>query len=680
MILSDKTLREELAAGRIVIDPLDEKCIQPSSIDLHVDRYFRVFRNHTTPFIDPKQPQDDLTELVEVDDDDAFILHPGEFVLGSTSERVKLPDDLVARLEGKSSLGRLGLLIHSSLPASETVLVLDGGRLEPRSIGEVVQKRLDAYVAAFDPETFAVDYHPITGWYEGPADRIFEVRLASGRSVRVTAGHNLFTLDRSGELVKIRTGELRPGARVAIPNSIPDPFPTPEPLDVMTYVPEEAYDHLVVKGPTVRRAWLAQTDDIRTALRAVGYGHTDYYRNRDRLPLAVARYVPGLEAALGPDDRIDVSGGRLGVPAVILATEEFAWLLGMFVSEGHRRTNQVTISNTDQELLDRVEAALATLGFSVTRGPVAVTCCSSVFSELLGWIGTGGKAATKRIPPIVFAWPRALAGAFFDGIVDGDGSREPARTSVWTNSPGLVADLLLLAERMGRRAGVSRRERDGRLLHQVYFPEREHKLLTAVPLPDELLVELRAAANLRQNDAARRAGYRSATDLNNIERRAGRDAVRLETLRRLRALYEPRVSADDPLLARLTRLLDGNLAWDTVVEVIDTGAAEPIFDIEVRPGRRKIENFVAGSGGIFVSNTAGFVDAGFEGHLTLELSNVANLPIAIYPGMKIGQISFIRMTTAADVPYGSGATGSKYQGQRGPTASRSYLNFRDGDE
>lgn len=114
VILSDRTLREELAAGRIVIDPLDETCIQPSSVDLHVDGLFRVFRNHTTPFIDPKQPQDDLTELVEVDDDGAFVLHPGEFVLGSTLEHVGLPDDLVARLEGKSSLGRLGLLIHST--------------------------------------------------------------------------------------------------------------------------------------------------------------------------------------------------------------------------------------------------------------------------------------------------------------------------------------------------------------------------------------------------------------------------------------------------------------------------------------------------------------------------------------------------------------------------------------
>jgi dCTP deaminase len=114
MILSDRTIREELAAGRIGIYPLDESCIQPSSVDLRLDRLFRVFLNHTAPVIDVKKDLSELTELIEIDDDDAFILHPGEFVLGSTAEAVTLPDDLVARIEGKSSLGRLGLLIHST--------------------------------------------------------------------------------------------------------------------------------------------------------------------------------------------------------------------------------------------------------------------------------------------------------------------------------------------------------------------------------------------------------------------------------------------------------------------------------------------------------------------------------------------------------------------------------------
>jgi dCTP deaminase len=114
MILSDRSIREEIEAGRITIDPFDPSCLQPSSVDLHVDRTFRTFHNARYPYIDVKAPMPGLTELVEVPGDTPFILHPGEFVLGSTLERVRLPDDLVARLEGKSSLGRLGLLIHST--------------------------------------------------------------------------------------------------------------------------------------------------------------------------------------------------------------------------------------------------------------------------------------------------------------------------------------------------------------------------------------------------------------------------------------------------------------------------------------------------------------------------------------------------------------------------------------
>lgn len=114
MMLSDRTLREALESGRIEVDPLAPKAIQPSSIDLRLGAQFRIFRNHTRAIIDVKQDLSDLTEMIEMGSDEPFILHPGEFVLGSTFERVKVPDDLVARIEGKSSLGRLGLLIHST--------------------------------------------------------------------------------------------------------------------------------------------------------------------------------------------------------------------------------------------------------------------------------------------------------------------------------------------------------------------------------------------------------------------------------------------------------------------------------------------------------------------------------------------------------------------------------------
>jgi dCTP deaminase len=113
MVLSDRDIRAEIERGRIGIDPFDPNCIQPASLDIRLDHRFRVFRSSHHPYIDLARPLDDVTELVEVGDS-PFILHPNEFVLGSTRERIRLPDDLVSRVEGKSSLGRLGLLIHST--------------------------------------------------------------------------------------------------------------------------------------------------------------------------------------------------------------------------------------------------------------------------------------------------------------------------------------------------------------------------------------------------------------------------------------------------------------------------------------------------------------------------------------------------------------------------------------
>ena len=114
MLLSDRDIKAEIAAGRVSVDPYDAEMIQPSSIDVRLDRWFRVFENHKYPHIDPSTEQPDLTRLLEPEGSEPFVLHPGEFVLGSTYEVVALPDDVAGRLEGKSSLGRLGLLTHST--------------------------------------------------------------------------------------------------------------------------------------------------------------------------------------------------------------------------------------------------------------------------------------------------------------------------------------------------------------------------------------------------------------------------------------------------------------------------------------------------------------------------------------------------------------------------------------
>ncbi|XRQ09802.1 dCTP deaminase [Actinomadura welshii] len=126
MLLSDRDIRAELESGRVKIDPYEPGMVQPSSVDVRLDRWFRVFENHKYPHIDPSVEQPDLTRLLEVDAEEAFVLHPGEFVLASTFEVFGLPDDLAARLEGKSSLGRLGLLTHST-----------AGWIDPGFVGHV---------------------------------------------------------------------------------------------------------------------------------------------------------------------------------------------------------------------------------------------------------------------------------------------------------------------------------------------------------------------------------------------------------------------------------------------------------------------------------------------------------------------------------------------------------------
>ncbi len=114
MLLSDRDIRAQIDAGRVKLDPYDAGLVQPASIDVRLDRYFRIFENHRYGVIDPAAEQPELTRTVSPDGDEPFVLHPGEFVLGATYEYVTLPDDIAARLEGKSSLGRLGLLTHST--------------------------------------------------------------------------------------------------------------------------------------------------------------------------------------------------------------------------------------------------------------------------------------------------------------------------------------------------------------------------------------------------------------------------------------------------------------------------------------------------------------------------------------------------------------------------------------
>jgi deoxycytidine triphosphate deaminase len=469
MILSDRTIREALAAGRIEIDPLDARDIQPSSVDLHIDRYFRVFRNHTMRVIDVKEDQEELTELVEASDDDPFILHPGEFVLGSTRERVRLPDDLVARLEGKA------LAVDTEVPTPSgwrTMIDLRPGDLVFHPSGQPVM-----VVAATDVMTDR---------------RCYEVEFSDGRTVIADAAHQ----------------------------------------------------------------WATQTRRLR----------------------------------------------RNGLPARVFTTEQIAATL----TRGSEYNHHVAIS--------------APVDYPTIPLPVD--------PYVLGaWLGDGSVSPQRRglehVPDLYLTAGIEQRLLLLQGLMDADGCvDERGRCEFRSANEGLADAVAELAASLGLRP--VKRKRRAMLNGIDCGPGYQVKFTPHLPV-------FRLPRKLARQKAV--GGFQ-----------------------RFRSIVAVRPCERMP------------------VRCIQVAAPDGMFLIT----RSFIptHNSSLGRLGLLIHSTAGFVDAGWDGQLTLELSNVANLPITLYPGMKIGQISFLQMTTPAEHPYGSREVGSKYQHQIGPRPSRYFENFR----
>jgi deoxycytidine triphosphate deaminase len=372
VVLSDRTIARLLAEGRIQIEPYDDSLLQPSSVDVRVDKYFRVFHNNRYPYIDVREEQEDLTELVEVEDETPFVLHPGEFVLGSTLERVRLPDDLVARLEGKA------LALDTVVPTSQGWRTM--ADLEP---GDLVfdEGGFPTVVLAATP--------PLT-------DRpCFEVRFSDGTVIVADADHQWRTISKR---------DRDQGLRV-------DRVVTTRQIGASLRVRREVNHHV-------------------------------------RMPAD----LPELERAEG------ASEAQVGVATV--------------VETASKRTRAKT--------------------------PARLHDCIGIVD-------------VREVPSM------------------------PVRCIEVSSPSGLF------------------------LITKAFIPTHNSSL--------------------------------------------------------------------------------GRL-------------------------------------GLLIHSTAGYIDPGWDGHVTLELSNVANLPVTIYPGMKIGQISFVQLSEPAETPYGTGQIGSKYQGQRGPTPSRYWQNFQ----
>ena len=235
MILSDADILRRLEEGDLVVEPLEdpEIQVQPASIDLRLGREFLEFQHANIACIHPNdeaEVEEYVSETV-VDEGGEYVLHPGDFVLGTTVERVEIPDDLIAHVEGRSSLGRLAVVVHASLPYDEEVFLWTPEEgMGFYEIGDIVENERPARAVAFDPGTLEVSTHRVTDHITNPTKRIYRVTLDSGREVRVTKDHNVFTLDEHGGVTRLPSQDAE-GAYVMVPGTLPA---SPTSLPVMS--------------------------------------------------------------------------------------------------------------------------------------------------------------------------------------------------------------------------------------------------------------------------------------------------------------------------------------------------------------------------------------------------------------------------------------------------------------
>lgn len=483
MLLSDRDIRAAIKSGRVVIDPYDPDMVQPSSIDVRLDRYFRVFENHRYPHIDPAIEQADLTRLVQTEGEEPFVLHPGEFVLAATYERITLPDDIAGRLEGKA------LAVDTPIPT------LDGWR----RMGDLLLG------------DFVFDEHG------RPTEVVAATKVMTGRECRevVFSDHQSIVADLDHQWLTTTRHERERG------------FP----------------------------AQVRTTRELERSLRA-----DDEWNHQ--VPVAGPAQYP-----------------TRAVPAE-------PYLLGIW------------------------------LGLRTGADAEPLSCAPDGAPPFL---------KKKRIPKIYLRSSFDQRLGLLQGLMDAAGR----------------------VDELGRCEFASTRE---------YMADAVQALTASLGLRP---VKRKMPITFREIDYGVAYGVRFAPNIPVFRKRQGRHRPKKDLFYPYRSIVDVRPVASRP------------------VRCIQVAAPSGVF----LAGRTYIptHNSSLGRLGLLTHSTAGWIDPGFTGHVTLELSNVATLPIKLWPGMKIGQLCLFRCSSPAEHPYGSAVYGSRYQGQRGPTPSRSYRNFHRTD-
>jgi deoxycytidine triphosphate deaminase len=533
VLLSDRDIKAEIGSGRVKLDPYAPELIQPSSIDVRLDRYFRVFENHRYPHIDPAVEQPDLTRLVETDGDDPFVLHPGEFVLASTYEVVSLPDDVAGRLEGKA------LAIDTPIPSPRGWRLMGDLRVGDEVFDE--KGRPTPVVAA----TAIMMNRPCA-----------EVLFSDGQVIVADLDHRWLTSSKL-ERKRGRAGTVRTTREIA--DSIRA---------------GEEWNHQVQLTEPVQYP---------------------------RQPLPVDPYV-----------------------------------LGIWLGDGTSSKAEVTVGRGDEQILDEIRAA----GYAVwsASSPMAyrigglshgyvgrvrdvVTGQFARDASLSSELEAMGLLRNKHVPEMYHRGSTEQRLSLLQGLMDSDGYIDEYGRCEFVNTNERLADSVVeLAAGLGLR------------------PTKRKKRVTLYGIEQKPAFQVKFAPTVAVFRLRRKAA----------RIRAGRHHL-------FRAIVAVRPCEPRP------------------VRCIEVGNPAGLF--LAGQGFIPTHNSSLGRLGLLTHSTAGWIDPGFSGHVTLELSNVATLPIKLWPGMKIGQLCLFQTSSPAEHPYGSAVYGSRYQDQRGPTPSRSYLNF-----
>ena len=538
MLLSDRHIHEAIAAGRLGISPYEpDTMLQPASIDVRLDDEFLVFENHRYGFIDPALEQEDLTRRVRTAGGEAFVLHPGEFVLASTFEEVRMGDDLAARLEGKA------LSIATPIPTP-------GGWV---SMGDL---KVDDTV--FDENGQPCRVLAATDVMVGRPCR--EVVFSGGESIVADLSHQWITRDKNDRRFS-------------------------RPVQVRTTAEIEA---------TLRVPWNRELNH--------------------HVPLADAVQYPEQELLIDP------------------------YTLGVWLGDGTSTKAEVTVGAGDEQTLEEIKKA----GYEVwhassprsfrigglrrgqvgrSRSASGTFCADGSLSSLLRALGVLGN---KHVPDEYLRGSCEQRLALLQGLMDSDGYANEKGGVEFCNTKEPIADAVFeLAASLGLRPSKWKKQ-------SVTLNGVDHGPAWLVKFTPHLPV------------------FRLARKLARLRDPGGR-------FRRYRAITDVRPIESLP------------------VRCIQVSSPSGVF----LASRSFIptHNSSLGRLGLVTHSTAGFIDPGFHGHITLELSNSATLPLLLWPGMKVGQLCLIEMSGPAEHPYGSAVRGSRYQGQRGPTASRSWKNF-----